>query len=54
MTSTTDTPTTGTRPTAVTTPVLAAVSLTSVIYTVINLGVDVLYVWLDPRVRLRA
>jgi peptide/nickel transport system permease protein len=34
--------------------VLAAVSLTSVIYTVINLGVDVLYVWLDPRVRLRA
>jgi peptide/nickel transport system permease protein len=34
--------------------VLAAVSLTSVIYTVINLGVDVLYAWLDPRVRLRA
>ena len=34
--------------------VLAAVSLTSVIYTVINLGVDLLYVWLDPRVRLRA
>jgi peptide/nickel transport system permease protein len=33
--------------------VLAAVSLTSVVYTVINLGVDVLYVWLDPRVRLR-
>ena len=33
--------------------VLAAVSLTSVIYTVINLGVDLLYVWLDPRVRLR-
>ena len=34
--------------------VLAAVSLTSVIYTVINLGVDLLYVRLDPRVRLRA
>jgi peptide/nickel transport system permease protein len=34
--------------------VLAAVSLTSVIYTVINLGVDLVYVWLDPRVRLRA
>jgi ABC-type dipeptide/oligopeptide/nickel transport system permease component len=33
--------------------VLAAVSLTSVIYTVVNLGVDLLYVWLDPRVRLR-
>ena len=33
--------------------VLAAVSLTSVIYTVINLLVDLLYVWLDPRVRLR-
>ena len=34
--------------------VLAAVSLTSIVYTVINLGVDVLYAWLDPRVRLRA
>ncbi len=34
--------------------VLAAVSLTSVIYTLINLLVDVLYGWLDPRVRLRA
>ena len=34
--------------------VLAAVSLTSIIYTVVNLGVDLLYVWLDPRVRLRA
>ena len=33
--------------------VLAAVSLTSVIYTAINLLVDLLYVWLDPRVRLR-
>ncbi len=34
--------------------VLAAVSLTSVIYTLINLGVDMLYAWLDPRVRLSA
>jgi peptide/nickel transport system permease protein len=34
--------------------VLAAVSLTSVIYTTINLGVDLLYAWLDPRVRLSA
>jgi len=33
--------------------VLAAVSLTSVLYTLINLGVDLLYAWLDPRVRLR-
>jgi len=33
--------------------VLAAVSLTSVIYTLMNLGVDLLYGWLDPRVRLR-
>ena len=31
--------------------VLAAVSLTSVIYTVMNLVVDLLYGWLDPRVR---
>ncbi len=30
--------------------VLAAVSLTSVIYTLINLGIDLLYGWLDPRV----
>jgi ABC-type dipeptide/oligopeptide/nickel transport system permease component len=33
--------------------VLAAVSLTSVIYTLLNLGVDLLYGWLDPRVRAR-
>jgi peptide/nickel transport system permease protein len=33
--------------------VLAAVSLTSVTYTVINLLVDLLYGWLDPRVRVR-
>ena len=34
--------------------VLAAVSLTSVIYTVMNLVVDLLYGWLDPRVRVRS
>ena len=34
--------------------VLAAVSLTSVTYTLINLGVDVVYAWLDPRVRFSA
>jgi peptide/nickel transport system permease protein len=33
--------------------VLAAVSLTSVVYTLINLLVDVLYALLDPRVRVR-
>jgi ABC-type dipeptide/oligopeptide/nickel transport system permease component len=33
--------------------VLAAVSLTSVIYTLLNLLVDLLYGWLDPRVRVR-
>jgi peptide/nickel transport system permease protein len=33
--------------------VLAAVSLTSVTYTLINLLVDLLYGWLDPRVRIR-
>jgi peptide/nickel transport system permease protein len=33
--------------------VLAAVSLTSVIYTLMNLVVDLLYGWLDPRVRVR-
>jgi peptide/nickel transport system permease protein len=32
--------------------VLAAVSLTSVIYTLMNLAVDLLYGWLDPRVRI--
>ena len=31
--------------------VLAAVFLISVIYTVINLGVDLLYGWIDPRTR---
>jgi ABC-type dipeptide/oligopeptide/nickel transport system permease component len=34
--------------------VLAAVFITSVAYTLINLAVDLLYGWLDPRVRLRA
>ena len=34
--------------------VLAAVFVISVTYTLINLVVDVLYGWLDPRVRLRA
>src|SRR5205814_432846 len=34
--------------------VLAAVSLTSVIYTLMNLAVDLLYGWLDPRVRVRS
>ena len=34
--------------------VLAAVSLTSVIYTLMNLFVDLLYGWLDPRVRVRS
>jgi peptide/nickel transport system permease protein len=34
--------------------VLAAVSLTSVTYTLINLGVDLAYAWLDPRVRVSA
>ena len=33
--------------------VLAAVFLISVLYTLINLAVDLLYGWLDPRVRLR-
>jgi len=33
--------------------VLAAVFLVSVMYTLINLLVDLLYGWLDPRVRLR-
>jgi peptide/nickel transport system permease protein len=31
--------------------VLAAVSFTSIIYTLMNLVVDILYGWLDPRVR---
>ena len=33
--------------------VLAAVSFISVIYTLMNLMVDLLYGWLDPRVRVR-
>jgi ABC-type dipeptide/oligopeptide/nickel transport system permease component len=33
--------------------VLAAVFVTSVAYTLINLVVDVLYGWLDPRVALK-
>ncbi len=33
--------------------VLAAVSLTSIIYTLMNLAVDLLYGWLDPRVRVK-
>jgi peptide/nickel transport system permease protein len=33
--------------------VLAAVSFTSIIYTLMNLLVDLLYSWLDPRVRVR-
>ncbi len=34
--------------------VLAAVFFVSVTYTLVNLAVDLLYGWLDPRVRLRA
>jgi peptide/nickel transport system permease protein len=34
--------------------VMAAVSFTSVIYTLMNLMVDLAYGWLDPRVRVRA
>jgi peptide/nickel transport system permease protein len=34
--------------------VMAAVFLTSLIYTLLNLAVDLLYGWLDPRVRVRA
>jgi peptide/nickel transport system permease protein len=34
--------------------VLAAVSLTSIVYTLMNLLVDLLYDWLDPRVRVRS
>ena len=33
--------------------VMAAVSFTSVVYTLMNLAVDVLYGWLDPRLRSR-
>src|SRR6266404_4775805 len=34
--------------------VMAAVSFTSIVYTLMNLMVDLLYGWLDPRVRSRA
>jgi peptide/nickel transport system permease protein len=34
--------------------VMAAVSLTSIMYTLLNLAVDLAYGWLDPRVRIRA
>ncbi|HEV8471247.1 MAG TPA: ABC transporter permease [Methylomirabilota bacterium] len=34
--------------------VMAAVSFTSIVYTLMNLGVDLAYGWLDPRVRIRA
>ena len=33
--------------------VMAAVSFTSIVYTLMNLVVDLLYSWLDPRVRLK-
>ena len=33
--------------------VMAAVSFTSIVYTLMNLGVDLAYGWLDPRVRIR-
>jgi peptide/nickel transport system permease protein len=33
--------------------VMAAVSFTSVVYTLMNLGVDLAYGWLDPRVRIQ-
>jgi peptide/nickel transport system permease protein len=33
--------------------VMAAVSFTSIVYTLMNLTVDLLYGWLDPRVRLQ-
>jgi peptide/nickel transport system permease protein len=34
--------------------VMAAVSFTSIVYTLMNLLVDLAYGWLDPRVRVRA
>src|ERR671922_330525 len=34
--------------------VMAAVSFTSIVYTLMNLAVDLTYGWLDPRVRVRA
>jgi peptide/nickel transport system permease protein len=33
--------------------VMAAVSFTSIVYTLMNLAVDLAYGWLDPRVRIR-
>ncbi len=33
--------------------VMAAVSFTSIVYTLMNLAVDLAYGWLDPRVRVR-
>jgi peptide/nickel transport system permease protein len=33
--------------------VMAAVSFTSVVYTLMNLLVDLAYGWLDPRIRVR-
>lgn len=33
--------------------VMASVSFTSIVYTLLNLAVDLLYGWLDPRVRVR-
>jgi peptide/nickel transport system permease protein len=33
--------------------VMAAVSFTSIVYTLMNLGVDLAYGWLDPRVRVQ-
>ena len=33
--------------------VMAAVSFTSVVYTLMNLAVDLAYGWLDPRVRVQ-
>jgi len=34
--------------------VMAAVSFTSIVYTLMNLAVDLAYGWLDPRVRVRS
>jgi peptide/nickel transport system permease protein len=34
--------------------VMAAVSFTSIVYTLMNLAVDLAYGWLDPRIRVRA
>jgi peptide/nickel transport system permease protein len=34
--------------------VMAAVAFTSIVYTLMNLGVDLAYGWLDPRVRVRS